>query len=470
MSDSPSQTGASETKLSIFEKIGYAFGDTASCLYFNTWSQFLLFFYTDVFGITATAAGFMLMVTRIGDVAVDPVIGLIADRTKTRHGKFRPWLRWIAVPMAAIGVAMFYTPNLPPHAKLVYAYATYSAALVLYSAINIPYSALMGVISPNPADRTEISSYRFLGAFSGNLIVQGLLLWLVARLGGGNDRLGYPLGMGVLGLLACVFFMVTFYTTKERVEPPKSQKNDLGRDFSELVRNVPWLAMCMIGVFTLIWVSIRNGAMVYYFKYFVKDTSMTSGFLFSGTIGTLVGVYCTKYFEKFFRGKRLTYIACNLLSALSLVWFYMLKPEDHMMMYVINVISSFIGGPLMPLTWAMFADTADYAEWKFNRRSTGLIFSAGTFSQKMGWSVGGYLAGLLLDSTGFVPNAIQSAETLHGLRLLVGLIPAACCVVTAAAVLCYRIDGKVLKQMGEELKIRRAHDAATAAGEAVGAV
>lgn len=458
MSDSPVPSGVPDKKLSIVEKVGYAFGDTASCLYFNTWAQFLLFFYTDVFGISAAAAGLMLVITRFGDVLVDPVVGVIADRTKTRHGKFRPWLRWMSIPLAIAAVLMFTTPNFSGNGKLFYAYITYSLALVAYSAINIPYSALMGVITKNPVERTELSSYRFLGAFSANLIVQYSLLKMVHGLGGGSQQHGFQLSMGIYGIAATLLFLTTFYTTKERVEPPKAQRNNLKTDLKELGGNGPWLSLCGIGVLTLVWVSIRGGSVVYYFKYYVGNEDMTSLFLTTGTVGTLVGVYCTKWIEKFLGGKRTTFMVCNVLSGVTLLWFFFLTPDQKTSMYVLNVLSSFIGGPLMPLTWSMFADTADYAEWKFNRRSTGLIFSAGTFSQKMGWSVGGGLAGILLSHYGFAANAVQSTGAQNGIRILMSLIPGICCFVTAAAVLFYKIDNKMLKQMGEDLRERRARD------------
>ena len=249
----------SDQKLSIKEKVGYGLGDTASNIYFQMFVNFLLFFYTDVFGIPAAAAGTMLMVSRITDAFTDPTMGIIADRTNTKWGKYRPYLIWISVPLAILGVLTFITPDMSVSGKIIYAYFTYILIMVAYTAINIPYSALMGVISPSTEERTSVSTFRFVLAFAGAFIVQGLTLPLVEFFGGGNQAVGFPFAMGLFGVLATIMFYITFITTKERVAVPAHQKTNLKDDLKDLLKNRPWMILLIMGVFTLAYVIVRMG-------------------------------------------------------------------------------------------------------------------------------------------------------------------------------------------------------------------
>ena len=223
-----STTTATVQPLRFSEKIGYGFGDLASCLFWQTFTVFLLFFYTDVFGIAAAAAGTMIGVVRIIDLFADPVMGMIGDRTKTRWGKFRPYLLWVALPFGLIGFLTFYSPDLSATGKLTYAYITYGAMMLVYTAINIPYGALMGVVTPDSLERTKLSSYRFLGAFTGNMIVQTFTVGLVKHFGAGNDKLGYRYAIGIYAVSAVLLFLGTFSLTRERVLPPRDQQTSPG--------------------------------------------------------------------------------------------------------------------------------------------------------------------------------------------------------------------------------------------------
>jgi GPH family glycoside/pentoside/hexuronide:cation symporter len=441
------------------EKAAYALGDTASCLFYSTFAQFLMYFYTDVFGISAAAVGTMFLVTRLWDTLNDPLMGMIADRTETRFGKFRPWLIWIILPLIITGVLTFTTPDLGMTGKLIWAYATYTLVGMAYTAINVPYSALMGVMTSHSEERTVLSSFRFLGAFSGSLIVQGTLLWLVQFLGQGNEQRGFQLTILLYGIVAGLFFMCTFAFTKERIKPPVNQESTVKQDLKDLLRNGPWLALCVISVMTLVYISIRNGAVVYYFKYYIGDTQLASSFLVVGTVASLVGVSMTKYIVRIFKDKRQAYIGLSLINAVGMAAFYFVGPESFVLMYVLQVLGGALSAPLMPLTWSMFADTADYAEYKFGRRSTGLVFSAGTFSQKFGWTVGGAMAGYLLALYGFKANIEQAPDTLNGIRLLMSFIPAAVGIVTAAMVYFYKIDRKMEMEIEQAVLQHRAESA-----------
>ncbi len=435
------------------EKLGYAAGDTASCLYWQTFSMFLMIFYTDTFGLAPAAVGTMFLVSRFWDAAIDPVMGMIADRTETRWGKFRPWILWGTLPFMISGVVLFLTPNLSPAGKLAYAYVTYTLVMMVYTVVNVPYGALLGVISPRSEDRTALASYRFIGAFLGNIIVQGALLYLVQKLGGGNDRAGYPLAMGVFAVLAGGLFFFTFSSTRERVKPPVSASS-VGRDLQDLLRNGPWVMLCVMGLITLVYISVRNGATLYYFKYYQNDQAAAAPFMVTGTVFSIIGASVTPQLTRLCGGKKRAFVILSLACALAQGVFYFVQPGDRVLLYACNIVQSVPNAALFPLIWSMYADTADYGEWKYGRRATGLVFSAATFAQKMGWAVGGALAGFLLDLAGFAANVQQSASSLSGIRHMMSTIPAAIAVAVAVLGCFYALNQSLERRISDELATR----------------
>jgi GPH family glycoside/pentoside/hexuronide:cation symporter len=469
------------------ERVGYATGDLASCLYYNTFVLFLMNFYTDTVGLGAAAVGTMILLTRSGDMVADPVMGMVADRTKSRFGKFRPWLLWMALPFFISGVLTFLSPNLSPTGKLAYAYATYMLVMIVYTVINIPYGALLGVITDDSDVRTKLSSYRFVGAFTGNLIVQGTFLYLINTLGHGNNKVGYPLAMGVFGFAAMCCFLFTFATTRERVVPLASDQSSVGGDLGDLLKNRPWMALGAMSILFLTWVSIRGACLIYYFKYFVGPGfsfplengpwaslihcfnylvikfGLTAMYLVAGTVCSLTGVVITAPLTRFFGGKKNTYIWLTLINAATLLPLFFAGPKNLVLIFGSQILGSLFTGSLNPLVWAMYADTADYAEWKFGGRATGLIFSAGTFAQKMGWTIGGAVAGWLLAFYGYQANVAQNAGTLFGIRLMVSVLPAAACILTVIAATFYNLDAKFLARITDDLKARREGAAANLA-------
>ncbi len=448
-------------KLRFSEKLGYGFGDLASCLFWQTFTVFLLNFYTDVFGIGAAAAGTMMGLVRLVDLGADVAMGMVGDRTETRWGKFRPYLLWLAVPFGVIGFATFYGPTLAPGPKLVYAYVTYGAMMLVYSAINIPYGALMGVVTPDSLERTRLSSYRFLGAFTGNLIVQTCTVWLVLHLGGGSSQLGYRYTIGLYAAAAAMLFMGTFALTRERVKLPKSQQTSLRRDLGDLFHNGPWLVLFVVGICANTWAVLKMASLIYFFKYFIGNEPAVAQFMFWGTVGNLAGVFATGWMTKYL-GKKNLYIVAMLVNVVTTAAYFFAGPTDMAFLYAMNIIGGFASGPVSPLIWALYADTADYSEWKTGRRATGLVFSAGTFAQKMGWTVGGSLAAYLLAFYGFQANVVQTAGSLLGIRLLVSLIPAGAAILAIAAIAFYSITEKLQDQISSELAERRAQEAAAA--------
>jgi GPH family glycoside/pentoside/hexuronide:cation symporter len=441
-------------KLSIKEKIGYGLGDTASNFYWQMFMSFILFFYTDVFGISAAVAGTMLLVTRIWDTGIDPIMGVIADRTNTKWGKFRPYLLWMALPIGIIGVITFTTPNLSMNGKIIYAYVTSTLMMAAYTAINTPYSALMGVLTPNSLERTSVSSYRFVLAFVAIFIVQGTTLPLVHYFGKGDQATGFQWTMIVFSIVAVVLFVITFLNTRERVHPPKDQKTSIKNDLGDLFHNKPWIVLFFIGIFALSYNSIRSGSIIYYFKYYVGNEFLTSAFMVSGTIAAIAGVMITKFLSRLL-GKRTLYMLLWLIVGILTILFYFIPKENIILVFSSHILISFILGPTAPLIWAMYADTADYSEWKSGRRATGLVFSAATFAQKLGWAIGGAFTGWLLAYFGFIANVVQTDSAQDGIRLMMSIIPAIAGLLAAAAGWFYKLDEQMMEKIEQDLSTRK---------------
>lgn len=448
--------------LGFREKVGYALGDTASNLYWKTFEFFLLIFYTDVFGISPAVAGTMFGVTRIWDAVNDPIMGAIADRTRSRWGRFRPYLLWMAIPLAAAGILTFYTPDLGTTGKTVYAYATYTLMMMAYTAINIPYSALMGVMTSDTKARTALSSMRFIGGFSGGIVVVATTPWLVKTLGAGRPERGWPLTMTLWGIVAVALFVVCFATTRERVQPPEKQKADLRRELRDLVGNTPWIVMFALGLITLTSFITRGQTTAYFFKYYVGNETLTSVFLSSAMLANIAGIALTGPATQILGGKKQLYIALMAVSGLLTASFYFIPPQATTTMLILNVVIAFVQGPNAPLVWAMYADTADYGEWKYGRRNTGLIFAAATMAQKGGGALAGVMNGALLSVFGYVANAEQSARSLAGIQIMMNVIPGALCLAAAATAMLYKLDDRTMTNIERDLLQRRAGESSAA--------
>ena len=443
------------------EKLGYGLGDTASNFFFATFNIFLLYYYTDIFGLSAAAVGTMFLLTKILDAVSDPIMGLIADRTNSRWGKFRPYLLWAAVPYGLCGYAMFANPDLTYAGKLIYAYVTYSLMMLAYTAINVPYSALMGVISPSSIERTKVASYRFFCAFAAGWLVGTFVTPLKNILGSGDEALGFQLTMAIFAVVSVALFWITFATTRERVTPGPTQSN-LKLDLKALLGNGPWRALFAAGIFTLINIAVRNGTLLYYFKYYVGDDGSriflifdkTAVFLSLGLLAMMVGVALTKTLSQRFE-KRHLMIVLSLLNALSMALFYFTPPDQYWLMVAINCAGMLAAGPTPALVWSMYADCADYGEWKTGRRTTALVFSTVQFSHKMGLAVGAGLAGIILSLFGFVANETQTAASLTGIRFMFSIFPATFALLGIVAIYFYRINSSTIARFEKELLERR---------------
>ncbi len=441
-------------KLSVREKVGYGIGDAAANFIFQTMLVFQLAFYTDTFGITAGAAGTLFLVVRFWDAIFDPMMGVVADRTKTKWGKFRPWVLWTAVPFGIVAFLAFTTPPFGPQGKLLYAYVTYIALMMVYSANNLPYSALSGVITGDLTERTSLSSYRFVFAMSAAFVIQGLALPMVNYFGQGNSAKGYQITMGIFAVLAVLFFFVTFATTKERVQPDPAQKSTIGQDFGDLTRNGPWLAIFALTIFVFITLSMRGGVMLYYFKYYVNREDLFSVFNVCGLAATIAGVVGSAPLARRY-GKRDVFIAGLALTVVFTALFGVFSQTAIIGMFVVEMLRQLAYGFTIPLLWAMMADVADFSEWKNRRRATAIVFSGIVFALKAGLGFGGAIGGWLLASYGYVPNVAQSAHALQGIRLTASLFPAATFLVSVVCLFFYKIDRRLEIQITDELAERR---------------
>lgn len=466
----------STQKISVVEKIGYSLGDLAANLIFQTLMTFLAFFYTDVYKIPPATASFIIFFGGMFGAFFNPIMGIIADRTNTRWGKFRPWILWTAVPFGAMAILAFSTPDFSPSGKVAYAFITYLLLVVVYSANNLPYASLSGVITGNMRERNSLSSYRFVAVTIAQLIVQSFLLPLALILGDGDKTKGFENTMILFSAVGVVFFIITFLTTKERIIPKPEQKSTIKEDLKDLVKNKPWIVMLIVTVFVFITLSLKGGMYVYYFDHYLNHEHLaaflgkvgfnntdaaTSGFsLFNaaGIVMTLVGISISKLLADKY-GKRDVFGTSLFLSALCLLVFYFYGPQAIIPVYATQMLHGFFYGISTPLLWAMIADIADYSEWKNSRRATAIIFSAMIFGLKAGLSIGGALVAGVLASCGYNEQlAVQSAETVNGIKLSMSVYPTLTFFVSVACLFFYKINKKTEITIQEELAARRKED------------
>ncbi|WP_026753461.1 MFS transporter [Sediminibacter sp. Hel_I_10] len=470
-------------KLSIKEKIGYSLGDLAANLVFQTLVTYLAYFYTDIYGLSPKhASAIMLTVGLIAAFGFNPIIGALADRTKSRWGKFRPWILWTAVPLGVIALLAFTTPDFSYKGKVIYAVVTYTLLLLLYAANNLPYSALSGVITGDMSERNSLSSYRFVAVMFAQFFVQVFMLGIIKSAGDGDKALGIEKVMTVLAIAGTIMLLITFFTTKERVIPKPEQKSSLKEDLGDLVKNRPWIIMLTLTMLIFITLAMKGGSYVYYFENYVDkenlaaliqpvldflstiglnhfgDDPISAGFgLFNagGIIFMIVGITFSKRLADKY-GKRDVFALFLFISTLFILAFYFFPPTSVMLMFISQILHGFFYGITIPILWAMIADVADFSEWKNNRRATAIIFSAMMVGLKAGLSIGGALTSYFLGVFDYIPNSTtQPDSAVNGIKLLVSIFPGIPFLIGACLLFFYEINKKIETTIEEDLKIRR---------------
>ncbi|WP_018274110.1 MFS transporter [Teredinibacter turnerae] len=530
-------------KLPLREKLGYGLGDFGFNLYWTTIASFLAAFYTDVFGISAAAAGTMMLTTKIIDACTDPVMGAVADRTRTRFGKFRPYLLFAGLPMAGAAVLTFSTPDLTGSAKLVYAYVTYTFMMMMYTVLSTPYSSLSGVMTANSQERTSLISIRFIFAFSCGFVVNFFTMDLVNSLGGGDDARGWQLTMALYGIAAAIIFAVTFATTKERIAPPPQQKTNPFEDIRDLLGNRPWIILFALSMIIMMTITMRAGSAYYYFTYFLERPDLLGAFLGVQMIAYAVGAAGAPLMTRMLDKTRLLMVLMAVVGTLSMLFTFVPKPDfngvrslsagqaytleardllvlpeqtsfeyqwqEHqkswwiftrqvpingetaatlsrtpaddmvvsvavsfrqadqlvqhdsgdlpgeiVVMFILCALISLALGPKSPLTWSMYADSADYNEWKTGRRATAMTFSAATFAQKLGGAMGS--AGMLwvLAAFGYAAKTAQSDASQFGIVLLQTAVPGVFALIAVVVTRFYTLTGEQLDTIQQDLKAR----------------
>lgn len=444
---------ARQQRLRWSERLGYGAGDLGFNLYWTTMASFLAAFYTDVFGISPEAAGTLLFVTRIVDAFTDPVMGALADRSRSRWGKFRPYLLFGGLPLAAAGVLTFSTPELGGGAKLIYAYATYTTLMLAYTLVNMPYSALSGVMTAHGGERTTLISVRFLFAFTGGALVNKYTLPLVEAFGEGDAQLGWQRTMMLYGAVAIALCVVAFAATRERIAPPPAQRSSPAQDLRDLLASRPWLILFVLAMLIMMTITLRAGSAYYFFTYYLERPDLLPDYLLLQMVAYAAGALCAPILVRYVDKARLLAGLMGAVAVLSLL-FYLVPAESIWLMFVLNGLISLALGPKSPLTWSMYADTADYNEWRHGRRATAMTFAAATFSQKLGGSLAG--AGMLwmLGWLGYEANQAQQGASLGGIHLMQTMLPGVFALLAMLAASYYTLGGPQLTGIQRDLDAR----------------
>lgn len=468
------------------EKIGYGFGDMASSMFWKVFSYYLPFFYSNIFGLSLVDAGILVLITRIWDAVSDPMMGVVSDRTRTRWGKYRPYLLWVAVPFSVCGILLFTTPDWSYAGKLVWAYVTYIAMMTVYTGINVPYGAMLGVMSDNPKEKTVFSSFRMFFAYGGSFIA--LAAWqplcdMFERSLGFSMQTSWQMAMTVIATACLVLFLLCFKLTRERLTTVSSVS--VGKDFKALLGNRPWWLLIGAALSFNLFNTVRGASVAYFFAdvigfdahiwLFGLSLLFYSGlFLSIGEVANMVGVALTVPIAGRL-GKKTTFMLVNLaLIVLSIGFFFLpVSPSGYWLMLLFQVLISVLTGIMSPLVWSMYADVSDYSELRYRTASTGLIFSSSSMAQKFGGAIGGAAVLWLLDSCDYIVRTTdqatqvisQPASAITCLWMLMTFIPAAVSALAVVVIWFYPLTTAKVDSIVAELKQQRLTPAQADAAE-----
>lgn len=442
--------------LSIKEKIGYGMGDAGCNMIGGAIMLFLNYFYTDIYGLTPALVGVLLLSVRVLDAVTDPIMGAIADRTQSRWGRFRPWLLWISLPYVLFSVLMFTTPEWSYNSKVAYAFATYFLMSLTYTAINIPYCSLGGVITSDPQERVSCQSYRFILVGIATLILSLTLLPMAEWFGGAHKARGYQMAMGVLALVALFMFLFCFATVKERIRPAVPTHDALKSDLRDVWKNDQWVRILLLTFCNVCPGFIRMAATMYYVTYVMQQsTSFASLFIALGVVGMMIGSALAKPLTDRFCKLKVFFWTNIVLAAFS-CGFYFLNPQVTSLIVAAYFLLNILHQIPSPLHWSLMADVDDYGEWKTGKRITGISFSGNLFFLKVGLAVAGAMVGFLMSLSGYQADAVsQSAGALNSIVLLFTVIPGIGYLITAGVVRLLKVDRQLMRQIQLDLEKRR---------------
>ncbi len=480
----------SNVKLSLKEKIGYSLGDFSANLVFQTLVTYLAYFYTDIYGLKNNDASLIILIVGLTAAFLfNPFIGALADRTKSKWGKFRPWILYTSIPLGVIALLAFTTPDFSYKGKVIYAAVTYTLLLLFYASNNLPYAALSGVLTGDMAERNSISSIRFVAVMLAQFFVQVFMLPIILYAGHGDKAAGIEIVMTWLAIIGTVLLIITFISTRERVVPTPEQKSTLKEDLSDLFKNKPWIIMLFSTILVFVTLALKGGSYVYYFENYVDKPALASlispvtnaltsigvnffgsdpvsaGFgLFNagGIIFMIVGIsFSKKLADKY--GKRDVFSSALFASTLFILFFIFYKPESVVLMFGSQILHGFFYGITIPILWAMIADVADFSEWKTNRRATAIIFSAMMVGLKAGLSIGSALVTWILGLYGYiykdavsgVQEIIQPASVAQGAKMLVSVYASIPFFLVIVLLFFYEINKKKEVQIEQDLIARR---------------
>jgi GPH family glycoside/pentoside/hexuronide:cation symporter len=452
------------------EKIGYGFGDMSSSMFWKIFSYYLPFFYSNIFGLSLVDAGVLVLVTRIWDAVSDPMMGVISDRTNTKWGKYRPYLIWVAPFFSIAGILLFTTPDLDYGGKLIWAYVTYILMMTVYTGINVPYGAMLGVMTDDSNEKTVFSSFRMFFAYGGSFI--SLFLWepLTNLMGGYNTPGGWFWAMVVIAAACFVMFILCFFMTKEHLKTVSTVS--VGSDFKALLSNKPWWLLIGAALCFNLFNTVRGATVAYFFQDIIGPGVSLAffGIVFAFYAGLVLGVgevsnmagvaSCVPISGRL--GKKTTFILVNASLVVLSVLFYFIPctPTGYWLMLVFQILISILTGIMSPLVWSMYADVSDYAELEFHTASTGLIFSSSSMAQKFGGAIGGAAVLWLLSGFGYITDpellaagpVAQPEEALNCLRWLMSFIPACVALLSMCIVWFYPLTTERIHSINAELK------------------
>lgn len=440
--------------VSLRETISYGLGDAGFNLYWAPVTAFLMLYLTDVAGISAAAAGTFFVILRLVSAVADPIFGAIADRTQTTFGRYRPWFLWLAMPLAAAGIMAFSIAIVPPGGKLIAVYISIIGLNLIYTAANVAYNALSGVITPDATQRGHIMSARFGGAFLSAVFLTWLTPKLVAYAGHGNEALGWQFAMTLYGVAAVAIFINLFLQTRERVLPPTEPNPSPLADIRDLFRNRPWGVLFALALVVMIGFTLHTAATPYYIKYVGGRADLVTGFSMIFTLGLAIGSAVTSSLTLILSQRR---IIALMLSAggLTSLGLYLCPSGQIVLMFALQALCGVTFGVVSTLTFTMYADTADYNALKTDRRATAMTYSMIQFAKKIGAAIAAALLGWAMTATGYVANTQASGELLGNIRLMIGMVPAICVFTGIAIIRFYDLNSSAMAKLRFEAAERR---------------